>query len=57
MYTENLVWTEDDFKRMGWHDSKLYAMAFGMEKHEIRFDIDYILECIHPKEEKHTSIL
>jgi hypothetical protein len=50
MYTEKLVWTEKDFDLMRWHDSKFYAMAFGMEEHEIRFDIDYILEWINPKQ-------
>lgn len=48
--TDKLVWTEDDFDQMGWHDNKIYAMAFGIDEHEIRFDIDYILEWIQPKE-------
>lgn len=46
---EKWIWTEDDFDIMGWHDSKIHALAFVPEDFEIAFDIDYILQWIHPK--------
>lgn len=45
---EQWVWTEADFEIMGWHDSQIHAMAFLSEDFELVFDIDYILEWIHP---------
>lgn len=45
-----IVWTENDFEQMEWHDNKIYAIAFAIEEHEISFDIDYILKWIDPKE-------
>lgn len=44
-----LMWTENDFEQMGWHDNRLYAVAFGIRENEIIFDIDYILKWIDPK--------
>jgi len=44
---EKLIWDENDFDKMGWHDSKIYAIAFKDEKFEFVLDIDYILEWIH----------
>jgi hypothetical protein len=35
---------------MGWHDCKIYAIAFRDENFELALDIDYIVEWIHPKE-------
>lgn len=46
---EKTVLTDSDFEEMGWHDSKLYAIAFGMKENEIAFDIDYILKWINPQ--------
>jgi hypothetical protein len=46
---EKWIWTEDDFDIMGWHDSKIHALAFVPEDFEIAFDIDYIFQWIHPK--------
>ncbi len=42
------VLTEEDFETLSWHDSRIHAIAFGPEKSEIVFDIDYIFEWIHP---------
>ncbi|HXB45387.1 MAG TPA: hypothetical protein VNV85_15080 [Puia sp.] len=50
--SEKIIWTEDDFDQMGWHDNKIYAIAFGIEESEISFDIDYIIRWVDPKENK-----
>lgn len=47
--SEKWLWTESDFEIMGWHDSRVYAIAFSPEKFEIAFDIDYIFQWVHPK--------
>lgn len=47
---EKKKWTEADFEEMGWHDNKIYAMAFGLNEYEITFDIDYILKWTNPEE-------
>jgi hypothetical protein len=44
------LWTESDFEIMGWHDSNIYAVAFSPEKFEIAFDIDYIFQWVHPRQ-------
>lgn len=45
---EKYLWTEEDFNQMGWHDSNIYAIAFG-ENFEFKLDIDYIFQWVHPK--------
>jgi hypothetical protein len=49
---EKKIWTEADFSRMGWHDAKVYAMAFFSNvktfDNELVFDLDYILQWINP---------
>jgi hypothetical protein len=42
------VWTEADFDEMGWHDARIWAMAFPIEEHEFVLDVDYILQWIDP---------
>jgi hypothetical protein len=49
---EKWLWTESDFEMMGWHDSRVYAVAFSPEKFEIVFDIDYIFQWVHPKQDE-----
>jgi hypothetical protein len=52
MMNENpLAWTEADFDKMSWHDNHVHGLqirsgedGFG----EVIFDIDYILEWLHP---------
>ena len=46
---EKWIWTEADFERMGWHDSKIYALAFSPETFELLLDIDYIFEWVQPE--------
>ena len=47
---EKWLWTEIDFEIMSWHDARVYAIAFSPEKFEIAFDIDYIFQWVHPKQ-------
>jgi len=47
---EKLVWSDNDFDQMGWHDSKVYAIAFDDENFQFMLDIDYIFQWIHPQE-------
>jgi hypothetical protein len=46
---EKWVWTEADFDSMGWHDAKLYALAFFQDTFELALDIDYIFEWVQPE--------
>jgi len=43
------IWTDEDFERMGWHDSNIYSFAFYPEQYEFALDLDYIFKWIHPK--------
>jgi hypothetical protein len=49
---EKLIWDENDFEQMGWHDSKVYAIAFEGEKFELALDIDYILKWLNPSDKE-----
>lgn len=42
---EKSIWTQDDFKEMGWHDSQIYKVRFLKE---LELDIDYILKWNKP---------
>lgn len=41
---EKWVWTEEDFEKMGWHDCRIYAIAFNEENNQLLVDIDYIFK-------------
>lgn len=49
---EKSIWTERDFKTMGWHDSRIYGFAISKfknnEQNDLTLDIDYIFQWIHP---------
>ena len=47
---EKYQWSQDDFDKMGWHDNRVYAMAFNGDNYELSLDIDYI--CKWVKKEK-----
>lgn len=47
---EKWVWTEADFEQMGWHDTRIHAIAFLPDSLEFALDIDYILQWINPAE-------
>lgn len=49
---EKWLWTEEDFKHMGWHDARIHAVAFATGAFELAFDIDYILRWVQPSEDK-----
>jgi len=40
------IWTEQDFKQMGWHDSHVYAINFPNEDLEFCLDIDYLFKWV-----------
>ena len=42
------VWTDADFDQMGWHDARIWALAFLAESSEFVLDIDYIIEWVSP---------
>ena len=47
---EKDVWSEADFKVMGWHDASIWSMVSNSEKFEYLLDLDYIFKWVHPKE-------
>jgi hypothetical protein len=47
---EKLIWTEADFENMGWHDSKVYAIAFDPDDFTLLLDIDYIYKWVNLEE-------
>jgi hypothetical protein len=47
---EKLIWTAADFEKMGWHDSKVYAIAFDPDDFTLLLDIDYIYQWVNPQE-------
>jgi hypothetical protein len=46
--TEKMLFTEQDFDTMGWHDNPIHAFAFGPADREVSFDIDYIFKWEQP---------
>jgi hypothetical protein len=42
---QKVVWTEEDFDVMGWHDCRIHAISFG-DNFELLFDIDYIFQWV-----------
>ena len=49
---EKPIWTEDDFKVMGWHDAKVWGLLANPEEWEYLIDLDYIFKWVHPKEDE-----
>ena len=47
---EKEVWTEADFKFMGWHDASIWSMVSNAAQFEYLFDLDYIFKWVHPEE-------
>jgi len=47
---EKQIWTEGDFKVMGWHDAKVWGLLANPQKWEYLIDLDYIFKWVHPKE-------
>jgi len=45
---EKIVWSDDDFERLGWHDATIHALAFGPGDFVLSLDIDYIFKWVEP---------
>ena len=43
---EKIVWSDDDFAAMGWHDAQIHAVSFVPDSGELVFDLDYILKWV-----------
>lgn len=41
---EKRLWTEKDFRHMGWHDCRLYGVSFDHKNYSLILDIDYIFK-------------
>lgn len=46
---EKAIWSEKDFKIMGWHDATIWAMVADTGNYEYALDLDYIFKWVHPK--------
>jgi hypothetical protein len=44
------VWTQEDFKVMGWHDSKVWGVLANPGEWEYWVDLDYIFKWVRPEE-------
>src|SRR6187399_1362586 len=42
------TWTTKDFDRLSWHDCLVHGMH-GFDSAELRLDLDYITQWVHPK--------
>ena len=45
-HLEKSTWSGADFDLMGWHDNRIYSLAFLPEEYQLRLDIDYIFEWV-----------
>lgn len=53
---EKMIWTDEDFERMGWHDVNIHAIAFRPDTYELLMDIDYMFAWVDPeKDEKYYT--
>jgi hypothetical protein len=43
---QKIVWAEEDFDQMDWHDSAIHGISFLADSWELVFDIDYLLEWV-----------
>ena len=46
---EKPVWTQENFKVMGWHDSKVWGALANTDEWEFLLDLDYIFKWVHPR--------
>lgn len=54
---DKLIWTEQDFDLMDWHDATLYGVAFLPDRFEFLLDIDYIVRWVQPDDSTYFSFL
>ena len=45
---EKLIWDDDDFEVMGWHDATIWAIHPDEDAHEFSLDLDYIFKWVDP---------
>jgi hypothetical protein len=45
---EKLIWSNEDFESMGWHDATIWSLVANPEAFELLVDIDYIFNWVHP---------
>ncbi len=47
-----LIWTQEDYEQMGWHDCSIYGLVFlpveETETTHLALDIDYIFKWVNP---------
>jgi hypothetical protein len=46
---EKHIWTQDDFKFMGWHDATIWSSFANTETYEFSLDLDYIFKWVEPE--------
>jgi hypothetical protein len=46
---EKTIWSEADFERMGWHDSRVHALGFLPDRFEFALDVDHTFQWIEPR--------
>jgi hypothetical protein len=47
---EKLIWTQEDFEQMGWHDCKIWSFIANSYEYEFLIDLDYIFKWVQPSE-------
>lgn len=45
---EKLIWSNEDFEVMGWHDATVWGLAADTEEFEYLIDLDYIFKWVSP---------
>ena len=49
-----MKWTDSNFEEMGWHDSRLYSIAFPRENLVLSLNIDYIFKWVEREDEAYN---
>lgn len=42
--TEKIIWDDNDFNQLGFHDNRLYSITFGHKEFNLTLDLDYIIK-------------
>jgi hypothetical protein len=51
-HLEKTIWTEQDFKVMGWHDARIWGIAMNADNYEFLVDLDYIFQWMQLEDTK-----
>jgi len=54
---EKLIYTEEDFEDMDWHDVYIHGMGFDSKNFELFLDVDYIFKWIKKPRAKYYSFI